>query len=201
MKIHGKISMMFVMVIMQATIFLNPALADRFYVALVLPLSGPTAVNGDEIRKGFLLATTQRDAHADEESDGHLGNLDSYVSVIDANGDVAAEIKRITSKNQINIIASFASDKTQGLLDKLLTGENIALLQSGPTPFANKNLPAVSAFVSAYNQAYGKNPTVAAARGYNAARRIDVAVRAQEGIDDMDLLRQSFRQTADSFTW
>jgi ABC-type branched-subunit amino acid transport system substrate-binding protein len=201
MKIHGKIAMMFVVAIMQAAIFLNPALADRFYVALVLPLSGSTAENGDEIRKGFLLATTQRDAHADEESDGHLGNLDSYVSVIDANGDVAAEINRITSKNQINIIASFASDKTQDLLVKLLAGENIALLQSGPTPFANKNLPAVSAFISAYSLAYGVNPSATAARGYNAAQRIDRAIRAQGGIDDLGLIRQSIRQTAAAFTW
>jgi len=201
MKKYNKLAILFLVMIVHTAIVLNPALADRFYVALVLPLSGPTAENGEQIRKGFLLATTQRDAHADEESDGHLGNLDSYVSVIDANGDVAAEIKRISSQGKINIVASFASDKTQGLLDKLLAGENIALLQSGPTPFANKNLPAVSAFITTYRQAYGVNPSATAARGYNAARRVDKAVRAQGGIDDLGLLRQSFRQTAAAFTW
>ena len=125
MKTQRKAAMMFVVVVMHAAIVLNPALADRFYVALVLPLSGPAAVNGDEIRKGFLLATTQRDAHADEESNGHLGNLDSYVSIIDANGDVEAEIRRLLSIRQINIVASFASDKTQGLTGSLLAGKKL----------------------------------------------------------------------------
>ena len=192
---------MFLVIFVHNAIALNPAFAHRFNVALVIPLSGSTAENGEQIRQGFLLATTQRDAHANEESDGHLGGLDSYVSVIDANGDVAAEITRILSGDQINIVASFASDRTQGLIDTLLAGKNIALLQSGPTPFGNKNLPAVSGFISTYSQAYGINPSAAAARGYNAARRIDVAVRAQSGINDLDSLRQSFKQTADSFTW
>jgi len=184
---------MFLGIFVHNAIALNPA--------FVIPLSGSTAENGEQIRQGFLLATTQRDAHANEESDGHLGGLDSYVSVIDANGDVAAEITRILSGDQINIVASFASDRTQGLIDTLLAGKNIALLQYGPTPFGNKGLPAVSDFISAYNLAYGATPSAAAARGYNAARRIDVAVRAQSGIDDLVLLRQNFMQTANSFTW
>ncbi len=201
MKIHSKFSLLFLVAVMHSTLLPGAALADRFYVALVLPLSGPAAERGEKIRKGFMLATTQRDAHADEESDGHLGNLDSYVSVIDANGDVATDIRRISTEGQINIVASFATDKTRTLIKTLLAGKNIALLQSGPTPFGNKSLPAVSDFISAYSQAYGKNPTVAAAQGYNTARRIDVAVRAQGGVNDLSLLRQSFKQTATTFTW
>jgi len=201
MNILNKISLILLIAIIQGSIVLSPAFAHRFNVALVLPVSGSAADIGEQMRKGFMLATTEWDAHADEKSDGHLGGLDSYVSLIDANGDVAAEVKRISSISQINIMVSFASDKTQALIDKLLVGEKIVLLQSGPTLFDNKNLPAVSAFISAYHQAYGKNPTAAAAQGYNAARRIDVAVRAQGGINDQGLLHQNFTQTATAFSW
>ncbi len=201
MNILNKTSLMVLIALIQGSVVLSSAVAHRFNVALVLPVSGSAAGNGEQIRKGFMLATTERDAHADEESDGHLGGLDSYVSVIDANGDVAAGIKRLSSTSQINIVASFAPDKTQDAMEKLLAGTNIALLRSGPTPFGNKSLPAVSEFIAAFHRAYGTNPTAAAARGYNAARRIDMAVRAQGSVNDVALLRQSFRHTAATFNW
>ena len=201
MNFFNKTSLILLIALIQGSIVLSPAVAHRFNVVLVLPVSGSAAGNGEQIRKGFMLATSERDAHADEKSDGHLGGLDSYVSVIDANGDVAAGIKRLSSIGQINIVASFAPDETQDAMEKLLAGTNIALLRSGPTPFSNKNLPAVSKFIAAFNRTYGNNPTAAAARGYNAARRIDMAVRAQGGINDVALLRQSFQHTAATFTW
>jgi ABC-type branched-subunit amino acid transport system substrate-binding protein len=201
MKIHYKVALFLLALSAHNTLAFSPALADRFYVALAIPLSGPAAQSGEQIRKGFMLATTLRDSHGDEESDGHLGNLDSYVRIIDANGDVPASLKRLLDLGEVNIVAAFTSDKIQSLITRLLEGKKIAQLLPGQTPFNNKDQPAVSAFISAYAQAYTTSPTTSAAQGFNAARRIDVAVRAQDGIRDFESLQQSFRQTARNFTW
>ncbi len=201
MKIHRKIALLFLALMAHSALAFSPALADRFYVALVMPITGAGAQNSEELRKGFMLATTLRDSHGDEESDGHLGNLDSYVRLIDANGDISASLKRLEDLGEINIVATFTTENTQSLITRLLEGKNIAQLLPGQTPFSNKDQPAVSAFISAYIQAYDIAPTASSAQGFNAARRIDTAVRAQDGISDLEALQRSFRQTAGNFTW
>jgi ABC-type branched-subunit amino acid transport system substrate-binding protein len=146
-----------------------------------------------------MLATSERDSHADEESDGHLGGLDVYVTVIDAQGDVGTEFERIVSQVEIDIMAAFGSEETLSLVGKLVEGESIVLLLPAQTPFPQSDMPAVAAFASAYENQYGSKPSTQAARGYNTARRIDVAVRAQGGGDDTELLIQSFKESANRF--
>ena len=166
----------------------NPALAHSFNVALMVP--GPD--RGRQILEGFRLATAERDSHPDQESDGHLGGLDVYVTVIDEQGDGLAAL------GTIDIVAAFVAEST---IRRLLDEENTAVLLPGQTPFAEPGLPAVAAFISAYEKKYGRKPTSQAARGYHAARRIDVAVRAQGGASDTALLRHCFTLSAGEFTW
>ena len=180
---------------------IDPALAHRFNVALVIPLSNAVSVQGRQIREGFMLATTERDSHSDQESDGHLGGLDVYVSVIDGQGDVAADIGRIARQGEVDIVAAFGSEATLSLVGKLLDGKRVALLVPGQSPFSKPDLPAVAAFMSAYQREHGRGPSAQAAQGYNSARRIAFAVRAQGGVDDTAALVQNFRQTARGFTW
>lgn len=180
---------------------INPALAHRFNVAMVIELTGDGAESGRQYRQGFMLATTERDAHAGEESDGHLGGLDVYVTVIDAGGDPSAEIARIAAPGDIDIVAAFGSPGPRSLADKLLAGADIALLPPGQSPFARPELPGVAAFVSAFENRYGSKPSAFAAQGYNAARRIDVAVRALGNADDKAALLGSFNETGNRFDW
>jgi hypothetical protein len=188
-------------VLLLGSISLNPAYAHRFYVALVIPLSNAEADQGRQYRQGFMLATTERDSHPDEEADGHLGGLDVYVSVIDSQGDVSTEIGRIVSQDRIDIVTVIGSDKTLSLAGKLLDGTDIALLPPGQSPFSQSDKAGVIAFRSAFKDHYGDQPSDQAAQGYNAARRIDVAVRSQEGVDDTEQLARSFSQTASGFIW
>ncbi len=58
--------------------------AHGFDLALFVPLSGPEREIGEEMRAGFLEATREFDAHPGQESDGHLGGLDVYVTVVDS---------------------------------------------------------------------------------------------------------------------
>ena len=182
-----------------ASISLNPAFAHRFNVALVIPITSAGADQGRQYLEGFMLATSERDSHPDEESDGHLGGLDVYVTVIDAQADPGAEIERIVSQAEIDIVAAFGSEETLSLVGKLLERENILLLLPAQTPFPQSDLPAVAAFATAYENRYGGRPSVQATQGYNTARRIDVAVRAQGGVDNTELLIRNFRETANGF--
>lgn len=179
----------------------GPSMAHRFNVALVIPLTGADADRGSRFRAGFMLATTERDAHANEESDGHLGGLDVYVSGIDSVADVSGEIGRIVSGAEIDIVAAMGSPQTLSLIENRLAGENIAFVPPGQPPFpASGSAPEV-AFRIAFESRYGRKPTPDAARGYAEARRIDIAVRAQGGVAQTDDLRRSFAATATGFRW
>ena len=108
------------------TISFNPAYAHRFYVALVIPFSNAVADQGRQYRQGFMLATTERDSHPDEESDGHLGGLDVYVSVIDSQGDIRTEMERIVSQGRIDIVVAIGSEKTLSLSFGNVVPESLA---------------------------------------------------------------------------
>ena len=201
MKIRIRFAFLFVAMIAGAALAIDPASAHRFNVVLVIPLSNATPDQGRQIRAGFMLATKERDSQPDQESDGHLGGLDVYVHVIDGKGDVAADIGRIAEQGAAHIAVAFGSETRPSPIDKLLDGKKIALRVPGETPFSEPERPAVAAFIALYAREYGTRPSSRAAQGYNAARRIDVAVRAQGGVDDIVWLRRSFRETARGFTW
>ncbi|MCF6320163.1 MAG: hypothetical protein L3J32_00105 [Rhizobiaceae bacterium] len=202
MKFDNK-NLLLTAVVLFGTTIAAPAFAHRFNVALVIPLVGNEAEMGKQYREGFMLATTERDGHPDEESDGHLGGLDVYVSVIDANGDISSQITRIVSEGEIAIVATMAPEGSAALdvMKPLLEAGNIALLQRGKTPFSQDGGSTVSAFSSAFESQYGAKPTATTAQGYNAARRIDLAIREQGAADDRAALRENFTASAGGFPW
>ena len=75
------------------------AFGHSFNVALVVPA-------GERVQamQAFLLASGERDRHANEESDGHLGGLDVYVSVVEMDADVAGLRENVVAA-QPDIIA------------------------------------------------------------------------------------------------
>ena len=190
---------LFLAMFVALTLNSNSARAHRFHVALVIPLSSIAAVQGHRFREGFVLATTERDGHPDEESDGHLGGLDVYIRAIDAQGDVRAELGRIVSQGQADIVVAFGAEKTLPLIGKIIDGTTAILLPPGQFAYAESGLPAE--FILAYERKYGAAPSLQAAQGYSAARRIDMAVRAQGGVDDTASLLRIFSETARGFTW
>ena len=105
MNIRNKVSIPFLTLIAGIALTINPALAHRFNVTLVIPKSNAASVQGRQFLDGFMLATTERDSHPDQESDGHLGGLDVYVAVIDGRGDVAADIGRVAAQGDVEFRA------------------------------------------------------------------------------------------------
>jgi len=187
------------MIAVKSALAITPALAHSFKVVLVLPASTTAAAQARQILDGFMLATTQRDSHRDQESDGHLGGLDVYVSMVDEQEIVPADFERSLTRN--DIVAVFGSIKTQSLVKKLAGEMRPVVLVPGQSAFSRPALPGVAAFIMAYEAAYGSKPSQPAAQGYNAARRIDLAVRAQGGVEDIAALRSNLARTMNNFTW
>ena len=179
----------------------TPAITHSFNVALVIQLSTPDSNRGREIYEGFMLATAERDSHPDQKSDGHLGGLDVYVTVIDEQEGAGVKIRHLAERGEVTIVAAFTSKSALSSIQKTLAGKEVALLLPGHAPVLNSDLPAVTAFKSAYKRRFGRSPSIHAAQGYNAARRIDKAVRAQGGIDDLAAIVQALTQSSIDFTW
>jgi hypothetical protein len=201
MNVANKAAFLFLAMLTGIIFALNPALAHGFRVVLIVPGANAGSVGGSQFQKGFMLAATERDSHPDQQSDGHLGGLDVYVEVIYGQSDIAAHFRRIAARGEVDIAVAFGTDATVSSLRKFLGGKAIALLLPGPSLFDKSETPAVAAFISGYKMFYGHRPTSRAAQGYNAARRIDRAVRAQGGAGNLPLLRGSFRATAHGFSW
>ena len=68
------------------------AFGHSFDVAFVVPAGAHV-----QAMQAFLLASGERDGHAFEESDGHLGSLDVYISVVEMDADVAALRERLAA--------------------------------------------------------------------------------------------------------
>ncbi len=116
-------------------------------------------------------------------------------------GDAAADLMRSVTQGALDIVVIFGSKAAQVQIKKVLEGKNVALLLPGQPPFSRSDLPGVAVFVSTFAKKYGTRPSSHAAQGYNAARRIDIAVRSQSEVRDTASLLRSFRATARDFTW
>lgn len=178
------------------------AAAHSFNVLLLLPLTGPDADAGKQARRGFMLATRERDSHPGEESDGHLGGLDVYVSTADT-GDPSAGRPQPADGEAFAVVV--ALDPTRDLSgDGSPAMANAAAVGPRRTPFEDPSgagREAVASFADAYKSAYGAAPSDDAAQGYDAARRIDAAVREAGGTADRDALAQRLDAMREDFRW
>jgi ABC-type branched-subunit amino acid transport system substrate-binding protein len=166
----------------------SPAAAHSFRLGLAAPFSGPDAAIGQQALDGLRLATRERDAHPEETSDGHLGGLDSYLLPLDSATADAAALRQQADDLRLDIVTMAAP--VPGL-DAALEGA-IAFCPpaAGPVPADRLTAPEAAQFTAAFRQAFGRDPTPAAARGYNAGRAVDAAVRAQGDASDKAALTQ-----------
>ncbi len=175
MNVLIKPSWIFVALIIGIGLAVKPAHSHSFKAALLISSPPTGADQARHIQKSFMRATAERDGHPDQESSGYLGGLYVYVSVILGSGDFT-DAKKNADRGGVNIVAAFGLKKISTALLKFLNGNGIALLVQG-------------------------RPSSHAAQGYATARRIDLAVRSQGDIDNLELLWRSFNKTEHNFTW
>ena len=146
----------------------DPARAHEFRVTFIVP-----ADQAQQARQAFLLASSERDAHPGETSEGHLGGLDSQLE-IRAPGEAPApsDIVVATAPATLPAPAQLA---------------DVWAFRMAPT--AASDLPGTPAcpatgFGARFQAAYGSPPGPAAGLVYCAAQRIELAVRAAGGVAD-----------------
>jgi len=145
MIVRRKVGFLLLTAVLVLPLLNGAALAHRFNIVLVIPRSDAAPAQGRQIREGFMLATKERDSHPDQESDGHLGGLDVYVTAIDVQGDFATEIARVVAQDEVDIVVAFGSETSLSLIERTLAGSGVALLTPGEPPFGEPGLPGVAA--------------------------------------------------------
>ena len=172
----------FTVVVIALSILAGVANAHSFNVTLIAP-AGDQAV----AMQAFLLASGERDGHAAEESDGHLGGLDVYVSVVENGGDFVSLANEVMATEPDIVVTLGALAQNSNFSDQfsdpglwLLPLRAVSpkaeqeFLQSGPVPFADRFL-----------EQTGKAADTIAILTYVAARLIDLSVRPQDGVGDL----------------
>ncbi len=172
------------------------AKAHSFNVALIIALTEHSDANIRLVRDGFLLATRERDSHPDTVSDGHLGGLDVYLFPVDLKRQSMAGVRALLQREQIDILAVIGPDSAVEQIRPLVAGSNTVLLAPGRL----RSAP-TEAFAKAFQAAFGYAPARPAAEGYNAARRIDAAIRPLDGVGDSAALRRALDETRDGLDW
>lgn len=171
---------------LSATLWLaaTPADAHGFRVGFVAPVSGPEARVGASARDGFMLAARERDGHADEEADGHLGGLDVYLLIIDSGEgtvSVRAKIRALVEGREIEFLTGFIPPGLAADIRSQGDGKPPFIVDTKDMSATNATTMDGAPFAAAFAAKFGRAPDHAAFRGYGAARLIDRAVRAVAG--------------------
>ena len=175
------------------------ALAHSFTAALIVAGDNREASLAEAVR-GFLLAADERDGHANETSDGHLGGVDVHVLPLprDAAGLVEGLIGKPTEPGDVVVV----------LGTEPAASEAVRKYQSNSTVLLQVVLPVgwdsdvgTDSFVARYRLAYGTAPGLMAATGYHAARRLDVAIRPLDGVIPRAALEDAWRSTDSRLPW
>lgn len=185
------------------TLLTQAAQAHEFVVAIRAIGNERDLILADALR-GFLLATKERDGHPEETSNGHLGGLDVYIIPQTAEGVIHFPILKQAPNDRPDIIVVIGASDAAGAALKIAGKESTSMR---PGVLHSENLwrgkePSDSVgFSVRYNSAYQQPASKWAAEGYNAARRIDAAVRLFGSIDDSAALERALAATVGGFRW
>ncbi len=196
-----------ILIAVMLMVITSEGLAHSFNLGFVAPLSGPRADTGQQALDGFMLATTEQDAHLFEESDGHLGGLDSYVIRIDSSIDVNTTIERIEklleNKQPLFVVGNFSPGFASHISDLVNNSQAVLVnpvdsamwQQIVETP---EKLTTMSAepFNPKFEAAYGYEPNANVRKGYIAARLIASTVRflPESLLEDRDELMRALNR-------
>jgi hypothetical protein len=156
--------------------FASGALAHSFNVVMVVPADWSQEVRTDMIN-GFLVASAERDSHANEESDGHLGGLDVYITL--AGDDQTSRIAK-ADPDIIVLVADTNAQPGDAVTFRPLPTRG----PKGATYLMRGEDHGFAPFTERFTASTGAYPREEANVAYVAARQIDDAVRRLDGVDD-----------------
>lgn len=175
------------------------ASAHSFTAALVVVSEDREASLAEAVR-GFLLAADERDGHANETSDGHLGGVD--VQVLPLPRDAAGLVDGLigTPDEPADVVVVLGAEPAASEAAREYQSTSTVLLQV-VLPAGWDRDKGTDSFVARYRLAYGTAPGVMAATAYHAARRLDVAIRPLDGVIPQSALEDAWRSTESGLTW
>lgn len=158
----------------------SAALAHDFKVGFLVPLSGAEAAAGREEVNGFKLAASERDGHADEEADGHLGGLDVYLLPVDTNGgrqQALARVRTLVNAPGLQFVTGRIPAEWLADIRKVLQQGPTVLIDPGRIGALETRTMDGTLLEPAYMRNFGSQPGPPARMGYSLARLLDRAVR------------------------
>ncbi len=154
------------------------ALAHSFNLVFIAPGSAQQTGSAE---RGLRLATGEQDAHAFEESDGHLGGLDVYLIRIEASRSPAERARILSDAQPLFAYGVELDAEARAMLEHAgvipIEPERARFwtaLEQAPRRLTRFD---GSSFVNGYRSAYGGEPDAAALRAYVAARIVAAVVR------------------------
>ena len=175
------------------------ASAHSFTAALLVVGEDREASLAEAVR-GFLLAADERDGHANETSDGHLGGVD--VHVLPLPRDAAWLVEGLTGTPGVppDVVVVLGTEPAASEAARKYQSNSTVLLQV-VLPVGWDSDVGTDSFVARYRLAYGTAPGLMAATGYHAARRLDVAIRPLDGVIPRAALEDAWRSTSSGLPW
>ncbi len=171
------------------------AAAHSFSVAIIAS-DAESAARLPSVVRGFLVASAERDGHSDETADGHIGGLDVFVTPLpsEAANAITGLIGATPESYEVAIVLGAnpaAAEDVQGVVATTI------IMAPGALPSDAQRL----GFEEQYQARFRAPPDLAAAQGYNAARRIDLAVRRFGDLSETAAIRQALRDSAAGIEW
>lgn len=175
------------------------AMAHSFIVALdATAVDRPVQLTS--AIQGMRLAAGERDSHDAETSDGHLGGIDLFIRVEPTKAAEGITWLRGAPNEAATIVVDF-SESESALSHTQNSGA--VVIRPGILPATRMGFVEAPAtgFIARFRAAYGTAPDRQAAQGYNAALRIDRAVRDLGGVQDIEGLKQALDLSASGIDW
>ena len=173
----------------------NAAAAHEFTAALFVTGDAREARLAEAV-SGFLLAADERDGHSAETSDGHLGGVD--VQLLPLPAEAAGRVSGLlgTPRMPPDVVVVIGP----GTAPAGLSADSI-VMYPGTLPDNWADADGSGSFAVRYRNAYGPAPTEAAAQGYNAARRLDMAIRPLDGLMPRAAFEATLADSAGGIKW
>jgi len=169
------------------------ASAHSFTAALLVVGEDPEASLAEAVR-GFLLAADERDGHANETSDGHLGGVDVHVLPLPRNAAGLVEDLIGTPSEPPDLVVVLGPEPAAGAIARAYQSEGIVLVQDVLQEGWEREAQ-MDSFAARYRLAHGTAPSAMAATAYHAARRLDAAIRPLDGVIPKSALEEAWRST------
>lgn len=173
--------------------------AHEFTAAILAVGEGREEMLAETVR-GFLLAADERDGHAAETSDGHLGGVD--VQVLPLPREAAGRVEGLVGAPQEppEVVVVIGPEAEAAAAMASLDGKSI-VFRPGALPDGWAEDTADGSFAARYRRAFGAEPGEAAAEGYNAARRLDLAIRPLDGVEPRAAVENALTGTGSGIAW